>query len=357
MTGRLFSFAIAGLLLTGISPRLAAAQDAGRVWKVHDLSRPKPKVVTPGAEPGAPPSDAVVLFDGKSIDGWTARDGSAAKWIVKDGYMQTVPGAGPIMSKRAFGDVQAHIEWTTPTPAHGEGQDRGNSGVYFMGLYEVQVLDSYQSDTYADGQASALYGQHPPLVNASRPPGVWQTYDVIFRRPRFKADGSLLSPTRLTVFHNGVLVQDNQELWGPTAWLQFDPYKKHADALPFMLQDHDHPVRFRNFWVRPLADPPADERGPRESKPKVTLAAAALDRFVGNYGVGKDRLAIVTRQGNKLFMDPFGRGVALELVPQSATRFEFLRTSGTVEFASGSGKAAKVQVTVAGIDRSLDRLP
>lgn len=357
MTVRPLSLAVALLLLAGLTPRTTLAQDSGRVWKVHDLNRPKPKKVTPGREAGAPPSDAVVLFDGKSLDAWTARDGSPPKWIVKDGYMQTVPGAGPIMTKRSFGDVQAHIEWATPSPGHGEGQDRGNSGVYFMGLYEIQVLDSYENVTYADGQAAALYGQHPPLVNASRAPGEWQSYDVIFRRPRFKADGSLASPTRLTVFHNGVLVQDNAELWGPTAWLQFDPYKKHADALPFMLQDHDHPVRFRNFWVRPLADPPTDERGARESKPKVTLTAAALDRLVGNYGVGKDRLAIVTRQGNKLFMDPFGRGVALELVPQTATRFEFLRTAGTVEFAPGNDKAARVQVTVAGIDRALDRLP
>lgn len=357
MTGRLLSLVFAGLLLSGLSARPAAAQDAGRVWKVHDLERPKPRKVSPGRVAGAAPSDAVVLFDGTSLDGWTARDGSPAKWIVKDGYMQTVPGAGPILSKRAFGDVQAHVEWATPSPGHGEGQDRGNSGVYFMGLYEVQVLDSYENVTYADGQAAALYGQHPPLVNASRAPGEWQSYDIIFRRPRFRADGTVLSPTRLTVFHNGVLVQDNAELWGPTAWLQFDPYKKHADALPFMLQDHDHPVRFRNFWVRPLADPPTHERGPKESRPKVTLAAAALDRFVGNYGVGKERLAIVTRQGSTLFMDPFGRGVPLELVPQTATRFEFLRTAGTVEFAAGDTKSSRVQVKVAGIDRALDRLP
>ncbi|MEP7380556.1 MAG: DUF1080 domain-containing protein [Gemmatimonadota bacterium] len=357
MTGRRFSSALAGLLLAGLSPRESVAQDAGHAWKIHDLARPTPRKVVPGREPGQPPSDAVVLFDGQSLDGWTALDGSAAKWVVHDGYMQTVPGAGPIVSKHAFGDVQAHIEWATPSPGHGEGQDRGNSGVYFMGLYEVQVLDSYENVTYADGQAAALYGQHPPLVNAARAPGEWQTYDVVFRRPRFRPDGAVRSPTKLTVFHNGVLVQDNAELWGPTAWLQFDPYVKHADALPFTLQDHDHPVRFRNFWVRPLADPPADERGPRASRAVVRVSVDVLDRYVGSYGVGKDRLATVTRQGTRLFIDPFGRGVPLELVPQSTTRFDFLRTAGTVEFASGAGKSPRITVKVAGIDRALERLP
>ncbi len=240
------------LLLTVIAANASAAQDTGRRWKVHDLERPKPRVVTPGAQPGQAPSDAVVLFDGRSLDEWTSRDGSPAKWVVRDGYMQTVPGAGAIVSKRVFGDVQLHAEWSTPSPAVGKGQDRGNSGIYFMDNYEVQVLDSYENETYADGQAAALYGQHPPLVNASRPPGEWQSYDVVFRRPRFSASGALVSPARMTVFHNGVLVQDNMSLVGPTSNGRRDPYVAHADKLAIRLQDHGDPVRFRNIWIREL---------------------------------------------------------------------------------------------------------
>jgi len=345
---------VAGMLaLTSV----AGAQRPGHRWKVHDLDRPKPRVVTPASQPGQPPSDAVLLFSGTSLDEWTARDGSPSRWVVKDGYMQTVPGAGPVVSKRAFGDVQVHVEWATPSPAVGRGQDRGNSGVYFMGLYEIQVLDSHQNDTYADGQAASLYGQHPPLVNASRPAGEWQSYDIVFRRPRFNANGVLISPARFTVFHNGVLVQDNAELWGPTNWLQTDPYARHADALPFMLQDHDHPVRYRNFWVRPLPDLPTDEKGARESRPAIALAPAALERLVGTYGSGTDRVATVTRRGARLYIDLFGRGVPLELVAQSASRFDFIRTAGTVEFVVAAGQPTRLVLKVAGIDRTLERLP
>ncbi len=337
--------------------RDAASQDAGRRWKVHDLERPTPRKVTPGAQVGQPPSDAVVLFDGKSLDGWSSRDGSSAKWVIRDGYMQTVPGAGPIVSKQRFGDVQAHVEWATPSPGVGKGQDRGNSGVYFMGLYEIQVLDSYENVTYADGQAAALYGQHPPLVNASRAPGEWQSYDVVFRRPRFNASGKLVSPARMTIFHNGVLVQDNSELWGPTNWLQTEPYVKHDDALPFTLQDHDHPVRYRNFWVRPLPDLPTDERGPREAHPAASVPPAVLDRYVGKYGSATETIAIVTRRGSRLFIDPFNHVIPLELIPQSATRFEFLKTAGTVEFVTAPGAPTKVTIKVAGLDRTAEKRP
>jgi hypothetical protein len=349
------------LLLTAVASTVAqrplAAQDAGHRWKVHDLQRPTPRKVTPGAQPGAPPSDAVVLFDGTSIDAFTARDGAAAKWLVRDGYMQTVPGAGPVTSKQSFGDVQAHIEWATPSPGVGKGQDRGNSGVYFMGLYEVQVLDSYENVTYADGQAAALYGQHPPLVNASRAPGEWQSYDVVFRRPRFSASGAVLSPARMTVFHNGVLVQDNAELWGPTNWLQTEPYVKHPDALPFTLQDHDHPVRFRNFWVRPLPDLPTDERAPRESKAAVTVPTAVLDRYVGTYGAGKEKMAVVTRRGSRLFIDPLNHVIPLELIAQTTTRFDFLKTAGTAEFVVAPGQPTRLTIKMAGIERTADRQP
>jgi hypothetical protein len=166
--------------------------------------------------------------------------------------MEVVPGTGSIETARGFGDAQLHIEWRTPTPAKGEGQERGNSGVFLMGRYEVQVLDSYQNVTYPDGQAAAIYGQFPPLVNASRPPGEWQTYDIVFHAPRFDASGKLLSPARMTVLHNNVLVQDNVTLVGPTANRQQPPYSAHPDKLPISLQDHGNPMRFRNIWIREL---------------------------------------------------------------------------------------------------------
>lgn len=223
-------------------------------WPVHDESRPMPPVVDPGPAPApAPvPSDAIVLFNGRDLSQWTTSKGTPAKWLVRDGYMEVVKDTGSIRTTRGFGDCQLHVEWATPTPAKGTGQDRGNSGVFLMDTYEVQVLDSYQSKTYADGMAAAIYGQYPPLVNASRKPGEWQTYDIVFHRPRFDQQGALVSPARMTVFHNGVLVQDDEELTGPTAHKARPPYKAHADKLPVSLQDHGHPVRFRNIWIREL---------------------------------------------------------------------------------------------------------
>ena len=221
-------------------------------WEVHDLDRPQPRIVTPGALNSAlPPSDAIVLFDGRNMDEWTHRTGQPASWTLKDGYMEVRAGAGPIVTKRGFGDVQLHIEWATPNS--GDGQDSGNSGVYLMSTYEVQVLNSYENRTYPDGQAAALYGQYPPLVNASRPAGEWQSYDIVFRRPRFDDEGNLMRPARVTVFHNGVLVQDSVILTGPTGHRSRPPYKAHADKLPLILQDHNEPTRYRNIWVRELA--------------------------------------------------------------------------------------------------------
>ena len=177
------------------------------------------------------------------------------RWRIVDGAMEVVAGTGGIQTREDFGDVQLHVEWMSPAPPRGTDQDRGNSGVFFMGMYEVQVLDSWENVTYADGQAAALYGQYPPLVNASRKPGEWQSYDIVFRRPRFDASGKVTSPARVTVLHNGVLVQDNVELTGPTGHYSRPPYAAHADRLPVSLQDHGHPVRFRNFWVRSLERP------------------------------------------------------------------------------------------------------
>ena len=223
-------------------------------WPIHSMDRPVPAIVTPGAyvADSPPPSDAIVLFDGHDLSQWRASDGGPAKWTVADGYFQVAAGTGAIQTAQGFGDCQLHIEWQAPAPPHGEGQERGNSGVFLMGLYEVQVLDSYDNRTYADGQAAALFGQYPPLVNASRRPGEWQTYDIVFHRPRFTGGGGVASPARVTVFHNGVLVQDNVVLTGPTAFGKRPPYKAHPDALPLSLQDHGYPVRFRNVWIRKL---------------------------------------------------------------------------------------------------------
>lgn len=254
------------LLLLAASPALAQAPPDPEGWAQHDLDRPQPQVVDPGTgvppeTPGKPPSDAIVLFDGQDLSAWRSQKGGGpAPWKVGDGYFEVVPKRGEIETTRAFGDAQLHIEWMTPDPAKGESQDRGNSGVFFGGgRYEVQVLDSHVNKTYPDGQAGALYGQFPPLVNASRPPGRWQAYDIVYEAPRFDASGKLLRPARMTVFHNGVLVQHAMELIGPTTNKVRTPYSAHPEKLPISLQDHDHPVRFRNVWVRELQ--------PRQPKP------------------------------------------------------------------------------------------
>jgi len=229
----------------------AAAQEQ---WPVHDASRPMARVVAPGpaGPPVPPPADAVVLFDGKDLGQWTDAKGQPARWKVENGYMEVVPKTGGIRTVGSFGDCQLHVEWMAPSPAKGADQDRGNSGVFLMDQYEVQILDCYENKTYADGQTASLYGQHPPLVNACRPPGEWQTYDIVFHRPRFDAGGKVLAPARMTVFHNGLLVHDCAFLTGPTAHKARPPYQMHAAKLPISLQDHGHPVRFRSIWLREL---------------------------------------------------------------------------------------------------------
>jgi hypothetical protein len=240
------------LVLAALLPRALPAQQ----WPVHSMDRPRPPVVDPGPErpPAPPPSDAIVLFDGKNLSQWQAQDSTPAKWAVRNGYAEVVAGTGVMMTKRAFGDVQIHLEWAEPTPPTGEGQERGNSGVFLMSHYEIQVLDSYHNDTYADGQAAAVYGQTPPLVNASRPPGHWQTYDIVFHRPRFASDGAVRDSARVTVFHNGVLAQDNTIITGWTVHGSRAHYQPHPDRLPLALQDHGNPVRFRDIWIRELPE-------------------------------------------------------------------------------------------------------
>jgi hypothetical protein len=226
-------------------------------WRVHDADRPRPRVVTPGSfsseqQAGKPPSDATILFDGKTLDAWQSRTGGPARWKVAGDFMEVVGGTGDIVTKQKFGDYQLHLEFREPVPPHGDSQERGNSGVFLAGLYEVQVLDSYNNLTYADGQASAIYGQTPPLVNAARPPGEWQSYDIIFTAPRF-TDGKVTNPGHVTVLHNGVLTQDHTELLGPTGHRTRPPWIAHDPNMPLQLQDHGNPIRYRNIWIRPLS--------------------------------------------------------------------------------------------------------
>ncbi len=215
---------------------------------------PVPPKITPGAENHLPPSDAIVLFDGKNLDAFvSARTGnSPAEWKIENGELVVVKGKGDIRTKESFGDAQYHVEWSAPTEIVGEGQGRGNSGFFLMGMYEVQVLDSYESKTYTNGQAASIYKQHPPLVNATKAPGEWNYYDIIFKAPRFDANGMVTSPATVTVLHNGVLVQNNVILKGPTEYIGIPNYKAHPEELPIQLQDHGNPVRFRNIWVRKL---------------------------------------------------------------------------------------------------------
>ena len=225
----------------------------GGVWRAHDTNRPRPAVVIPPApstqvEAGRPPSDAVVLFDGKDLSQWRrAARGAKGKaiadekpaWKVENGYMEIVPKSGAIVSKAKFADSQIHIEWATPVPATGQGQGRGNSGIFLDSHPEIQVLDSYQNDTYPDGQAGGIYGLYPPLVNPTRPPGEWQAYDLIYIAPRLQ-DGKVAQPARYTVFLNGVLLHHAVEVPGS------------AVECSISLQDHGNPIRYRNIWVRPL---------------------------------------------------------------------------------------------------------
>ena len=218
--------------------------------KTTEVWDPEPRVVTAGVGT-APPSDAIVLFDGTSLDNWMKLDSTAAKWELKDGAMTVIKGTGDIRTKRNFGSVQLHLEWRTPAVVESEGQGRGNSGVFLQGIYEVQVLDSYQNRTYSNGQAASIYKQHIPLVNACRPPGEWQTYDIIFMEPVFNADGIKVRSGSLTVIQNGVLVQNNIEIKGTTPYIGLPQNPPHGKG-PLKLQDHSNPVSYRNIWVREL---------------------------------------------------------------------------------------------------------
>ncbi|MEL6654375.1 MAG: DUF1080 domain-containing protein [Bacteroidota bacterium] len=218
-----------------------------------EVWEPVPEVIKPGEASHQAPSDAIVLFDGSNLDAWesASKEGGEAKWTIADDAMTVKAGTGAIKTKQNFGSCQLHIEWRSPKEVKGNGQGRGNSGVFLMGTYEVQVLDNYNNPTYSNGQAASLYKQSIPLVNACRAPGEWQSYDIIFTAPRFYEDGSLASPAYVTVIHNGVLVQNHVQLKGPTVYIGIPEYKEHG-KLPLMLQDHGNPVSFRNVWIREL---------------------------------------------------------------------------------------------------------
>jgi hypothetical protein len=221
----------------------------GLPYHVHDPARPHPSVVSPGAQPGAPPSDATVLFSGSDLSQWTT---SKQPWSVENGYLEVVPGAGDIRTNLKFGDVQLHVEWAAPAAVRGTSQNRGNSGIFLQGRYEVQVLDSFDNPTYADGQAGAIYGQWPPLVNPVRKPGEWQAYDIVFEAPQFDR-GTVVKPAYLTVFLNGVLLHHRQDVMGPTVHRALASYAAQPAEDSLVLQDHQQPVRYRNIWIRRLS--------------------------------------------------------------------------------------------------------
>jgi hypothetical protein len=310
-------------------------------WLGHDRERPLPAVVNPGTassqeQPGLPPSDATVLFAGKDNSQWVAMDGSPTKWVVKDGSLECVPGSGYVRTLQSFGDCQLHVEWATPTPPQGESQGRGNSGVFFgFDRYEIQVLDSYENKTYADGSAASIYGQYPPLVNASRPPGQWQTYDLIWTAPRFDAEGKLQSKAYLTLLHNGVLVQNNVEFTGPDPWIGRPPYTAHPERLPIAFQDHGNPVRYRNIWVRELGHP---------RQPEFMLPNALLDAYAGDYGKADKSSLKIRRLPDGLLSFSLGEYSAI-LHAASPTKFYALTTDVQCEF-DFSGGTRKVAVTV-----------
>ncbi|MGA2118292.1 MAG: DUF1080 domain-containing protein [Bryobacteraceae bacterium] len=228
----------------------------GLPWHVHDPARPHPQQIRPSGTPGGPPSDAVVLFDGSDLSRWNQRGRGAdagkfvdARWKVGGGWFEVAPNTGDLLSREKFGDCQIHVEWSSPTEIHANSQGRGNSGVLIMSRYEMQVLDAWDNPTYADGQAGAIYGQWPPLVNPARRPGEWNTYDIAFEAPRFDGE-KLVRPAFVTLFYNGVIVHNRKEILGAMVYRKVATYTAHGAEEPLMLQDHHNPVRYRNIWVR-----------------------------------------------------------------------------------------------------------
>lgn len=352
------------LLLAGLavmSVNMLTADAFGQLatgWKQHDMNRPLPPIVESGRSnlPLAPPGDAVILFDGTSLDAWQSKDGSALPWEIRDGAMQAAANGGSAYSKQGFADVQLHVEWATPVEVSGKGQGRGNSGVVLQGQFEVQILDSFENPTYADGQAGSIYGQYPPLVNVSRRPGEWQSYDIVFRAPIFNGDGSLKEPACMTVLHNGVLIQEGVRPLGPTAWLQHYHYSKREPKLPLVLQYHGNQVRFRNIWVRDL--PGRDIEQPKQPYDPVTisLSEADVDTVVGRYAREGGESCEVLRKNGRLYF-AFG-GSLLEMIPHTPVEFGLRYTAGLLRFTTDEqGKAASLQFDVGGSSYQARRTP
>lgn len=217
-----------------------------------EIWSPEPKIIKPGSTDNSPPSDAIILFDGTRTDTWQHGNGQPIKWTNSGNILTVKGGSGSIQTKQKFGDCQLHIEWRTPAEVQGNGQQRGNSGVFLMGRYELQILDSYDNKTFSNGQAGSIYKQYVPLVNACKAPGEWQSFDIIFTAPRFSETGSLLEPARMTVMHNGVLIHNNAHLWGRVSNVGLPSYERHEPKEALLLQDHGNPISFRNIWIREL---------------------------------------------------------------------------------------------------------
>ena len=325
------------VILIGFQTNAVAQLPNG--WKSHDKDRPQPKVVTPAATASTAPSDAIVLLGSEKLTGWTDKKGKPTKWKYADGVLESVKRAGYIYSKEKFGDCQLHLEFATPKTVKGDGQGRGNSGVFFYDDdFEVQVLDNFENETYADGTVGALYGQHAPLVNAARGPGEWQTYDIVFRRPRFNKDGSLQSPARLTVLLNGILVQDAAECYGTTSWLKPNAFTDKGDQTRISLQDHGNPVRYRNIWVRRLAETSPTPPTPR---PTIELTEQQKKNYIGKFG----KVEVADVKG-ELFAT-IHRGRPFHLLAHSLTEMSFEKTAGEIEFElDGQGKAISCKGSV-----------
>ncbi len=335
----LLSFAATSLAAPFVGPTFYGdAPDEHHPWAVHDGNRPQPTIVVPGTfstqeQPGKPPSDAVILFDGTDLSKWEADSGEGVptKWIIKNGAMECVPGSGFIRTRDKFGDFQLHVEWAAPTRVEGDSQGRGNSGVFLMGLVEIQVLDNYMNPTYADGMAGAIYGQNPPLANALRPPGEFQVYDIVFRRPIYR-NGELVDAGYVTIFENGVLVQDHGLIEGPTGHMRRTKAVPFPEAGPLKLQDHGNPVRYRNIWYRPL--PPRAIEGGTDG-PLTTEATTAK----------RQELAMAIRQD------------AQKLENQANPLPQMLRLAESLQYAEDAVTSQKVQQMAAQYVDALEQLP
>jgi hypothetical protein len=253
MTNATKSFLLLLLLSTACFIKVNGQTDNKKTPESSEIWEPQPRIITPGDKPTDAPSDALILFDGKNFDQWVSVDGGAPKWTIKDGAFTVTAGSKDIKTKKEFGSFQLHIEWRTPSEVNPKqtGQGRGNSGIFLQERYEVQVLDNYENKTYANGQASSIYKQHIPLVNACKKPGEWQTYDIVFTAPRFNKEGRIIEPAYVTVMHNGALTLNHVALWGPTEYIGFPVYKPYETGS-IRLQDHGNPVSYRNIWVREI---------------------------------------------------------------------------------------------------------